>query len=142
MIRGIILNLLLDKKADVASLSPLNLAFIGDTVFDLLVRSELVCEANRPVNALHKLASSRVCAKAQAQAMGIIMPMLTEDELAVFKRGRNAHTGGIPKNQSSADYHYATGLECLFGWLYLKGRAERINELYSAISFAEVDGNE
>lgn len=142
MIRGIILNLLLDKKADVASLSPLNLAFIGDTVFDLLVRSELVCEANRPVNALHKSASSRVCAKAQAQAMGIIMPMLTEDELAVFKRGRNAHTGGIPKNQSSADYHYATGLECLFGWLYLKGRTERINELYSAISSAEVDGNE
>ena len=101
-----------------------------------------MCEANRPVNALHKSASSRVCAKAQAQAMGIIMPMLTEDELAVFKRGRNAHTGGIPKNQSSADYHYATGLECLFGWLYLKGSAERINELYSAISSAEVDGNE
>ena len=133
MIRGIILNLLLDKKADVTSLSPLNLAFIGDTVFDLLVRSELVCEANRPVNALHKSASSRVCAKAQAQAMGIIMPMLTEDELAVFKRGRNAHTGGIPKNQSSADYHYATGLECLFGWLYLKGETDRIKELYNAI---------
>ena len=142
MIRGIFLNLLLDKKADVASLSPLNLAFIGDTVFDLLVRSELVCEANRPVNALHKSASSKVCAKAQAQAMGIIMPMLTEDELAVFKRGRNAHTGGIPKNQSSADYHYATGLECLFGWLWLKGKTERINELYSAITSAEVDENE
>ena len=138
MIRGIILNLLLDKKADVASLSPLNLAFIGDTVFDLLVRSELVCEANRPVNALHKSASSRVCARAQAQAMGIIMPMLTEDELAVFKRGRNAHTGGIPKNQSSADYHYATGLECLFGWLYLKGETDRINELFKAITATEV----
>ena len=74
--------------------------------------------------------------------MGIIMPMLTEDELAVFKRGRNAHTGGIPKNQSSADYHYATGLECLFGWLWLKGRTERITELYSAISSSEVSGNE
>lgn len=108
----------------------------------MLVRSELVCEANRPVNALHKSASSKVCAKAQAQAMGIIMPMLTEDETAVFKRGRNAHTGGIPKNQSSADYHYATGLECLFGWLWLKGRTERINELYSAITSAEVDENE
>ncbi len=108
----------------------------------MLVRSELVCEANRPVNALHKSASSRVCAKAQAQAMNVIMPMLTEDELAVFKRGRNAHTGGIPKNQSSADYHYATGLECLFGWLWLKDRTERITELYSAITSAEVDGNE
>ncbi|MBR2867628.1 MAG: ribonuclease III [Clostridia bacterium] len=136
------MNSLLDKKADVASLSPLNLAFIGDTVFDLLVRSDLVCEANRPVNALHKSASSRVCAKAQAQAMNVIMPMLSEDELAVFKRGRNAHTGGIPKNQSSADYHYATGLECLFGWLYLKGRTDRINELFSVISSAEADFNE
>lgn len=65
------------------------------------------------------------------------MSMLDEDELAVFKRGRNAHTGGIPKNQSSADYHYATGLECLFGWLYLKGRTERINELFNAISETE-----
>jgi ribonuclease-3 family protein len=134
--------LLLDKKVDVASLSPLNLAFVGDTVFDLLVRSELVCEANRPVNALHKSASSKVCAKAQAAAMNSIIPMLSEDELAVFKRGRNARTGGIPKNQSSADYHYATGLECLFGWLYLKGRTERIRELYSAISSAEVSGDE
>lgn len=74
--------------------------------------------------------------------MNVIMPMLTEDEFAVFKRGRNAHTGGIPKNQSSADYHYATGLECLFGWLWLKDRTERITELYSAITSAEVDGNE
>lgn len=134
--------MLLDKKVDVASLSPLNLAFVGDTVFDLLVRSELVCEANRPVNALHKSASSKVCAKAQAVAMNSIISMLSEDELAVFKRGRNARTGGIPKNQSSADYHYATGLECLFGWLYLKGRTERIRELYSAISSAEVSGDE
>ena len=120
----------------------MNLAFVGDTVFDLLVRSELVCEANRPVNALHKTASTKVCAKAQAKAMSIILPMLNEDELAVFKRGRNARTGGIPKNQSSADYHYATGLECLFGWLYLKDKTERIIELYSAISSAEVSNNE
>lgn len=133
-----LLNSLLDKNADVASLSPLNLAFVGDTVFDLLVRSELVCQANRPVNALHKTASAKVCASAQAKAVNSIMPMLSEDELAVFKRGRNAHTGGIPKNQSSADYHYATGLECLFGWLYLKGRTERINELYAAIVSPEV----
>ncbi len=111
---------------------------MGDTVFDLLVRSELVCEANRPVNTLHKTASTRVCASAQANAIKLIMPMLSEDELAVFKRGRNARTGGIPKNQSSADYHYATGLECLFGWLYLKGKTERINELFAAIVFSEV----
>ena len=120
----------------------MNLAFVGDTVFDLLVRSELVCEANRPVNMLHKTASTKVCASAQAKAISSIMPMLSEDELAVFKRGRNARTGGIPKNQSSADYHYATGLECLFGWLYLKGRIERINELYSAISSSAVKVDE
>ncbi len=127
------MNSLLEKTADVSAISPLALAFIGDTVFDLLTRSELVCEANRPVNALHKTASQRVCAAAQAESIRKIMPMLTEDEMTVFKRGRNAHTGGIPKNASSADYHYATGLESLFGWLYLKGEIDRINLLYSEI---------
>lgn len=136
--RGIFLISLLEKNADVSSLSPLTLAFVGDTVFDLLVRSELVCQANRPVNALHKAASTKVCASAQAAAITKIMPLLTEDEEAVFRRGRNARTGGIPKNQSSADYHYATGLECLFGWLYLKGKTERIKELYNAI---HIDGD-
>lgn len=127
------MNSLLEKPANVSALSPLTLAFIGDTVFDLLIRSELVCQANRPVNDLHKMASKRVCAAAQAESIRKIMPLLTEDETAVFKRGRNAHTGGIPKNASSADYHYATGLESLFGWLYLKGEIERIKELYVAM---------
>ena len=127
------MNSLIEKTADVSALSPLTLAFVGDTVFDLLTRSELVTEANRPVNALHNMASKRVCAAAQAESIKKIMPMLTEDETAVFKRGRNAHTGGIPKNASSADYHYATGLESLFGWLYLKGETERITELYNAM---------
>ncbi len=123
------MNLLLEKPTDVSALSPLTLAFVGDSVFDLLVRSELVCEANRPVDTLHKTATRIVCASAQAGGIRRILPLLTEDEEAVFKRGRNAHTGGIPKNQSSADYHYATGLESLFGWLYLKGMTDRINEL-------------
>ena len=127
------MNSLLDKTADVSSLSPLTLAFVGDTVFDLLTRTELVCEANRPVNALHTMASKKVCAAAQAESLRKILPILTEDETAVFNRGRNAHTGGIPKHASSADYHYATGLESLFGWLYLKGETERIKELYNAM---------
>lgn len=127
------MNLLIDKSVKTSSLSPLTLAFIGDTVFDLLVRSELVCEANRPVNALHKSASKKVCAAAQAEGIKKILPLLTEEEEAVFKRGRNSHTGGIPKNASSADYHYATGLESLFGWLYLNGQSERIMELYREI---------
>ncbi len=127
------MNSLLEKSADVSSLSPLTLAFLGDTVFDLLVRSELVCEANRPVNDLHKTAAKRVCAKAQADAIRAVMPMLTEDETAVFKRGRNARVGGIPKHASSADYHYATGLESLFGWLYLRGETDRIKQLFNLI---------
>jgi ribonuclease-3 family protein len=133
------LNSILEKPADVSALSPLNLAFVGDTVFDLLTRTELVTEANRPVNDLSKAASKRVCAAAQAESIRKILPLLTEDETAVFKRGRNARTGGIPKNASSADYHYATGLECLFGWLYLKGEIERINELYAKIRSSEED---
>lgn len=118
-------------------ISPLALAFIGDTVFDLLVRSELVCEANRPVDALHKAASKRVCASAQSNAVKLIMPLLTEEEQTVFKRGRNAKTGCIAKNQTSSDYHYATGLESLFGWLYLKGETNRINELFAEIKRLE-----
>ena len=131
-----------DKNCDVNNLSPLTLAFVGDTVFDLLTRSELVCEANRPVNALHTAASKRVCAAAQAESMRKILPLLTEDETAVFKRGRNAHTGGIPKNASSADYHYATGLESLFGWLYLEQKNERIRELFEMIlEYSKKEGN-
>lgn len=121
-------------------MSPLTLAFIGDTVFDMLVRGELVCEANRPVKELHTLASKRVCASAQSESIKKILPVLTEEETEVFKRGRNAHTGGVPKNQSAADYHYATGLECLFGWLYLNGMEDRIRELFSAIK--NLDNND
>ena len=127
------MDILHDKNVDVSSLSPLTLAFVGDTVFDLLTRCELVCEANRPVNALHNMASKRVCAVAQAEAIKKIMPLLTEDETAVFKRGRNAHVGSKAKNASSSDYHHATGLESLFGWLWLRGETDRIKYLYSEI---------
>ena len=123
--------ILQENKINPASYSPLALAFIGDTVFDLLVREELILEANRPVKELHKAAASKVCASAQAESVRKIMDSLTEDELEIFKRGRNAHPGSIPKNQSGADYHYATGLESLFGRLYLEGKIDRIRELYS-----------
>ncbi len=115
------------------SYSPLTLAFLGDTVYDLLVRSEIVSEANRPVKDMHKAASSKVCASAQAQAVKKILPLLSEEEIETFKRGRNAHPGSTPKNQSSVDYHYATGLECLFGKLFLDGNYDRIRALYSLI---------
>lgn len=121
------------KKTDPSSLSPLTLAFVGDTVFDLLVRGTLVMQANRPVRKLHPAAAKRVCASAQAQAAQKLSDVLTEQETEIFRRGRNAHTGSIPKSATSAQYHSATGLEALFGWLYLSGKDERISELFSLI---------
>lgn len=98
------------KNTDPDLLSPLTLAFIGDTVFDLLVRGNLVMQANRPVGKLHPLAAKRVCAAAQARAAQVIAPVLTEHEADIYRRGRNAHTGRVPKSASSAEYHSATGL--------------------------------
>lgn len=124
---------LFDKNCDVNNLSPLTLAFVGDTVFDLFVREMLVCQANRPVNKLHKSATEYVKASAQAQAIVKISDKLTEKELSVLKRGRNAHTNHKAKNATEGDYHYATGLEALFGYLYLSGQADRLRELFDLI---------
>lgn len=120
-----------DIKAEL--LSPLTLAFTGDAVFSLFVREMLVCDANRPVGELHRLSVQSVKASAQATAMRKIMPLLTEKELEVFKRGRNAHTSHTPKNQSGCDYHYATGFEALIGYLYLKDESERLNLLLNEV---------
>lgn len=114
-------------------LSPLTLAFIGDTVFDLLVRERVVKQANRPVGKLHAQCAKLVCAGAQALAVKLILPILTEEELAVYKRGRNAKSGHKPKNASEAQYHASTGLEALFGWLYLSGETQRVHELFDII---------
>lgn len=120
-----------DIKAEL--LSPLTLAFTGDAVFSLFIREMLVCDANRPVGELHRLSVQSVKASAQATAMRKIMPLLTEKELEVFKRGRNAHTSHTPKNQSGCDYHYATGFEALIGYLYLKDESERLNLLLNEV---------
>ena len=123
-----------NRDCDTENLSPLTLAFMGDTVFDMFVREQLICQANRPVNALHSSATRLVKASAQSKAMDKIMPILTEKEITVFKRGRNAHTNHRAKNASEGDYHRATGLEALFGYLYLKGEIERLRELFDIIS--------
>lgn len=115
------------------SFSPLALAFVGDAVYGLMVRERLLLEANRPVRQLHTLSVEMVNACAQAKAFRRILPQLTEAELDVFRRGRNAHPGHTPKNQSEGDYHCATGLEALFGWLYLSGEQERLQELFDRI---------
>ena len=118
----------LSQPIDVRTVSPLSLAFVGDGVYELLVRERLLCGANRKNGQLHKLAVSMVCAEAQADAMQVLLPHLTEEERAVYKRGRNAHTA-----RNEAAYHAATGLEALFGYLYLDGRIERVQELFQFV---------
>jgi ribonuclease-3 family protein len=103
----------------------------------------LVCDANRPVGKLHKLSVNWVKAEAQSKGMRAILPLLTEKETEVFKRGRNAHTSHTPKNQSGCDYHYATGFEALVGYLYLKDETERLSLLLNEVIKAiEVDESE
>lgn len=123
-----------DTKIQPRQLSPLNLAFIGDCIYEILVREALVCEANRPVNELHRESVKYVSAKAQTEAYVKIKDMLTEEETAQFKRGRNAKVGHSPKSATDAEYHTATGIEALFGYLYLSGKTERIKQLFSAIT--------
>ena len=129
-----------DGDCNPSQLSPLTLAFVGDAVFDLFVRERLVCLANRPVNRLHSLTVSLVKASSQARAAKRLSEKLTEKELSVLKRGRNAHTNHKAKNASESDYHYATGLEALFGFLYLSGESDRLRELFElTLDFIEED---
>ncbi len=113
--------------------APLTLAYLGDTLFDLYVRTWLVYASDATAHNLHLKAISFVCAKAQAAALHRVEDMLTEEERAVFRRGRNAHMGTVPKNASIADYRAATGFEALLGFLYLKGEDARIGELMQRI---------
>lgn len=123
----------IDKEINPKQLSPLNLAFIGDCVYEMLVRESLVADANRPVNDLHKESVKFVSAKAQTEAYEKIKDCLTDEETAVFKRGRNAKVGHNPKSASQGEYHIATGVEALFGYLYLTENAKRIKELFAII---------
>lgn len=115
------------------SMPTLNLAFIGDGVYDLLVREYLVTHSSSHVGELNKLKVGMVNCKSQAAYMQLLLDELTEEETAVYKRGRNTKVNSASKHSTLSDYHMATGLETLFGWLYLKGRQERINELFTLI---------
>ena len=119
------------EDKDLRTYSPLTLAFIGDCVFDLVVRSVIVCRANRQPNKLHKLKADIVKAPTQSDMAKAIMDDMTEEEKAVYKRGRNAHSYSSAKNASIQDYRRATGLEALIGYLYLLNRNDRILELIS-----------
>lgn len=108
----------------------LGLAHIGDAVYELLTRTMLCSDGVTKASQLHKLTVARVNAPAQAEAMERILPHLSDTELAVYKRGRNTKVNSVPQKADIAQYHAATGLEALFGWLYLKGERERIEELF------------
>ena len=113
-------------------LSSLALAHVGDAVYELMTRTMLCRQGHNAVTHLHQLTVSRVNAPAQARAAERILPLLDADELAVYKRGRNAHVNSIPHRATVGQYHAATGLEALFGWLYLQGKEERLKELFTA----------
>lgn len=120
------------KEQDARQYSPLTLAYVGDAVYEMIVRTILVERGNAPVNVLHKHASKLVKAEAQADAYHRIKELLTEEEMSVFRRGRNAKSYTSAKNATIGDYRVATGFEALFGFWYLTGQTERMLEVAKA----------
>lgn len=117
------------EDADLRTYSPLTLAYIGDSIYDLVIRTLLVKQGNAQPNKLHKRASAMVKASAQAEIIERLLPVLTEEEMAVYKRGRNAKSYTMAKNATMIDYRKATGFEALMGYLYLKEELGRMIEL-------------
>ena len=128
----------LDVSPDqLRAISTLGLAHLGDGVFELMVRSWLCLHGKATSKGLHRATVRYVAAPAQAQAVEKILPLLTEEEGDVGRRGRNTSPHSVPQNASRADYQAATGLEALFGWLWLQGRTERLNELFAVMMEGE-----
>lgn len=119
---------------DVNKISMLGLAHVGDAVYELLYRSKLCTDGHTAVAEMHRMTVAFVRAEAQAEAAAKLLSVLTQEETSVYKRGRNAKVNSVPHNADIGQYHAATGLEALFGWLYLLGRTERINELFNIIT--------
>ncbi len=124
------------------SYSPLTLAFLGDSVYDTMIREYLLLQANMPVAKLHSAKIKLVCAEFQSKAYDIICEKLSERELTVLKRGRNATGNTVPKHADAAEYRRATALECLFGYLYITGENDRLSELFGFIINSELNNNE
>ncbi|HOR21240.1 MAG TPA: ribonuclease III domain-containing protein [Ruminococcus sp.] len=122
---------LTDREAN--AYSPLSLAFLGDSVYDTLVREHLLMKANMPVSKLHSAKIKLVCAEFQSDAYEKVAEQLSERELAVLKRGRNATGNTVPKHADAVQYRRATAIESLFGFLYITGRTERVRELFALI---------
>ena len=117
-------------EREVVAISNLGLAHIGDGVFELLCRSYLCAMGGKRVDDLHRATIAMVKAPAQAKLTEKLLPLLTEEELAFYRRGKNAHVHAVPKSATREEYAKATGLEALFGALYLMGRTDRLNELF------------
>ena len=123
---------------DINSISALGLAHIGDAVYEVMVRAYLCCHGGANSHRMHNAAVSYVAAPAQAKAVRKILDKLTDFETDIFKRGRNTRVNSVPSRSTVEEYHLATGLEALFGALYLKGETERLNELFDIIMTPEV----
>ena len=121
------------SKQQIDAISNLGLAHMGDCVFEILCRGYLCAKGETTVDRLHRDTIAMVKATAQAKFVDKLLPLLTEDELAYYRRGKNAHVHAVPKSATPAEYAKATGLEALFGALYLAGKTERINELFKAV---------
>ena len=118
---------------EIRAISSIGLAHLGDAVYELLVRTYLCAHGKATGKGLHRATVELVRAPAQAEAAEKILPLLTEEEQAVFRRGRNANVQSIPKNASRAQYQQATALEALMGWLYLRGEKSRVEELFAVM---------
>lgn len=121
------------SDAEAGAYSVLALAHIGDGVYELMMRTALAQAGVTAAHQLHRETVRRVNAPAQAAAVESMLPMLTDAELAVYKRGRNAKVNSVPQHANVAEYHAATGLETLFGWLWLRGETRRLTELFNAV---------
>lgn len=121
------------QTQDINNISMLGLAHVGDAVYELLTRTMLCARGHSSVSELHRLTVARVNAPAQARAAAKLLPVLSEEELGVYRRGRNTKVNSVPHNADIGQYHAATGIEALFGWLYLHNRKQRISELFDLI---------
>ena len=115
---------------DLRNISAIGLAHMGDAVYEVLVRTWLCVHGTATGKDLHRATVALVCAQTQAEKMQKILPALTGEEMSVYKRGRNANVHAMPRSATPAQYHSATGLECLMGYLYLKGEKNRAEELF------------
>lgn len=125
------------KEISPERLSGLSLAFIGDAVYEVYVRTLVLGKGDARVKTLHSNVTEYVNASFQAKAADILAPMLTEDELGIYKRGRNAHSAHTPKNKTEAEYHKATGFEALVGYLWLKKDFDRLTQIFNTVTIRE-----